>query len=129
MSTAVSPRRLLLVEDSSTMRRMISTLLGDEGYVVETAVDGVDGLAKARAKVPELILTDYEMPEMDGLEATRRIRAMNGMPAQVPIVAMTANAGNDIVERCLDAGMTDYISKPFRSQTIGEHLARLFPAA
>ncbi|MFM1802774.1 MAG: Alkaline phosphatase synthesis transcriptional regulatory protein PhoP, partial [Planctomycetota bacterium] len=65
MSTAVSPRRLLLVEDSSTMRRMISTLLADEGYVVETAVDGVDGLAKAREKSPELILTDYEMPEMD----------------------------------------------------------------
>ena len=74
MSTAVSPRRLLLVEDSSTMRRMISTLLGDEGYVVETAVDGVDGLAKARAKVPELILTDYEMPEMDGPGLCRALK-------------------------------------------------------
>jgi len=69
------------------------------------------------------------MPEMDGLEATRRIRAMSGMPAHVPIVAMTANAGRDVVEQCYAAGMTDYISKPFRSQTIGEHLARLFPAA
>ncbi|HEV3166036.1 MAG TPA: response regulator, partial [Isosphaeraceae bacterium] len=62
----VTGRRLMLVEDSSTMRRMISTYLQDQGYEVSTANDGQQGLAKIREELPELVLTDYEMPELDG---------------------------------------------------------------
>ena len=69
----MASRRLLLVEDSSTMRRMLSSMLADAGYTVETANDGLQGLAKARMDPrPELILTDYEMPEMDGAGCARR---------------------------------------------------------
>ena len=63
----MASRRILLVEDSSTMRRMLSTMLKEEGYEVKTANDGVQGLAQGREEPrPDLILTDYEMPELDG---------------------------------------------------------------
>ena len=83
-------RRLLLVEDSSMMRRMISAMLEEEGYEVALAVDGREGLAKAREFAPELILTDYEMPEMDGpalcqaLKARSRTSADPGAHAHDP---------------------------------------------
>ncbi len=69
-------RRILLVEDSSTMRRMLSTMLKEEGFEVETANDGLQGLAKARLDPrPELILSDYEMPELDGAGLCRAVKS------------------------------------------------------
>ena len=124
MSTAVSPRRLLLVEDSSTMRRMISTLLGDEGYVVETAVDGVDGLAKARAKVPELILTDYEMPEMDGPGLCRALKE-DPILRTTPVIMLTTLGATDNKLAGLTAGADDYIQKPKSPDEIRELFARI----
>lgn len=124
MSTAVSPRRLLLVEDSSTMRRMISTLLGDEGYVVETAVDGVDGLAKARAKVPELILTDYEMPEMDGPALCRALKE-DPILRTTPVIMLTTLGATDNKLAGLTAGADDYIQKPKSPDEIRELFARI----
>jgi len=124
MSTTVSPRRLLLVEDSSTMRRMISTLLGDEGYVVETAVDGVDGLAKARAKVPELILTDYEMPEMDGPALCRALKE-DPILRTTPVIMLTTLGATDNKLAGLTAGADDYIQKPKSPDEIRELFARI----
>ena len=73
--SAMAARRLLLVEDSSTMRRMLAMMLKEEGYDVKTANDGVEGLAKAREEPrPELILTDYEMPEMDGAGLCQEVK-------------------------------------------------------
>ena len=72
----MASRRLLLVEDSSTMRRMLSTMLRENGFEVETANDGLQGLAKARLDPrPELILTDYEMPELDGAGLCQAVKA------------------------------------------------------
>ncbi|RLT14763.1 MAG: response regulator [Planctomycetota bacterium] len=124
MSNAVSPRRLLLVEDSSTMRRMISTLLGDEGYVVETAVDGVDGLAKARAKNPELILTDYEMPEMDGPGLCRALKE-DPILRTTPVIMLTTLGATDNKLAGLTAGADDYIQKPKSPDEIRELFARI----
>src|SRR5436190_1705873 len=76
-------RRLLLVEDSSTMRRMIAAMLGDEGYEVATAVDGREGLAKAAETPPELILTDYEMPELDGPGLCQALKAERNRQLEV----------------------------------------------
>jgi PAS domain S-box-containing protein len=121
--------RVLVAEDSPTNQKYIQIVLERAGHRVDLVANGLEAIEAVRRVPYDVVLMDVQMPEMDGLEATRRIRAMSGMAAQVPIVAMTANAGNDMVEQCLAAGMTDYISKPFRSQTIGEHLARLFPAA
>src|SRR5258707_3408740 len=105
-------RRLLLVEDSSTMRRMISTLLADEGYEVKTAVDGVDGLKKAGEEPrPDLILTDFEMPELDGAGLCQALKADKELRS-IPVMMLTTlgEAQNKIAG--LTAGADDYIEKP-----------------
>ncbi len=105
-------RRLLLVEDSSTMRRMLSTMLKEEGFEVETANDGLQGLAKARLDPrPELILTDYEMPELDGAGFCNAIKADKELRS-IPVLMLTTlgEARNKIAG--LAAGADDYIEKP-----------------
>ena len=118
-------RRLLLVEDSSTMRRMISTLLGDEGYEVKTAVDGADGLKKAGEEPrPELILTDYEMPEMDGAELCRALKADKDLRS-IPVLLLTTLAESKNKIEGLNAGADDYIQKPKSPEDIQELFARI----
>ena len=114
--------RLLLVEDSSMMRKMISAMLEDEGYEVALAVDGREGLAKAREFAPELILTDYEMPVMDGYTAVRRLRELG---FQCPIVALTAHAMSGDRDQCLEAGCDDYATKPIQRETLLGVIQRL----
>src|SRR5271155_5076634 len=84
----MAPRRLLLVEDSSTMRRMLASMLTEEGFEVETANDGLQGLAKARIDPrPELILSDYEMPEREGAGLCRALKAdkaLRSLPVMMP---------------------------------------------
>jgi phosphoserine phosphatase RsbU/P len=108
----MASRRLLLVEDSSTMRRMLSSMLADAGYTVETANDGLQGLAKARIDPrPELILTDYEMPEMDGAalcEALKRDPELRLIPV---VMLTTLGDARDKISG-LKAGADDYIEKP-----------------
>jgi sigma-B regulation protein RsbU (phosphoserine phosphatase) len=121
----MSARRLLLVEDSSTMRRMISTLLTEEGYEVTTAVDGVDGLAKAReGHRPDLILTDFEMPELDGAGLCRALKGDRELRA-VPVLLLTTlgETQNKVVG--LDSGADDYIQKPKNPDDIKELFARI----
>ena len=85
----MASRRILLVEDSSTMRRMLSTMLREEGFEVETANDGLQGLAKARLEPrPELILTDYEMPELDGAGLCRAVKADKELRS-IPVLMLT----------------------------------------
>ncbi len=108
----MASRRLLLVEDSSTMRRMLSTMLREEGYEVETANDGLQGLAKARLEPrPELILTDYEMPELDGAGLCQAVKADKELRS-IPVLMLTTlgEAQNKIAG--LTAGADDYIEKP-----------------
>ncbi|MBO8086109.1 MAG: PAS domain S-box protein [Marichromatium sp.] len=115
---------ILLVEDSEANRLVALAILERAGYRVETAADGHQALAALRARPYALVLMDVSMPGMDGLEATRAIRALPGERARVPIVAMTANAFSEDRERCLAAGMDDYLSKPVVRAELFAALAR-----
>jgi signal transduction histidine kinase/DNA-binding response OmpR family regulator/HPt (histidine-containing phosphotransfer) domain-containing protein len=103
-------RRVLLAEDNPINREVAEELLRSAGLVVETADDGASALDLALARPYDVILMDMQMPLMDGLQATRAIRARKG-PA-VPIIAMTANAFAEDRQACLDAGMNDHVGKP-----------------
>jgi two-component system, sensor histidine kinase and response regulator len=104
--------RVLLVEDNVINQRVAAGFLDQFGLDVEIAADGLDGLEKAITGNYHLILMDCQMPRMDGFEATQRIRAHEDGRRRTPIIALTANALAGDRERCLDAGMDDYLTKP-----------------
>ncbi|MGH8131297.1 MAG: response regulator, partial [Steroidobacteraceae bacterium] len=107
--------KVLLVEDSPVNREVATGMLESLGCTVESASDGNVGVEQALSWTFDLVLMDCQMPLMDGFEATRRIRVAeaSGGRKRLPIVALTANALQGDRERCLESGMTDFISKPF----------------
>jgi sigma-B regulation protein RsbU (phosphoserine phosphatase) len=117
-------RKLLLVEDSSTMRRMISALLVDEGYDVAMAVDGQDGLVKASETKPELIISDYEMPELDGPGFCRALKADTELRS-IPVIMLTTLGATESKIIGLDAGADDYLVKPRAPSDVEELYARI----
>ncbi len=106
--------KILLAEDNSVNRKLAERILIKAGYEVESAEDGLEALKMVEEGDYDLILMDCQMPEMDGYEATQRIRALGGKATMLPIIALTANAMVGDREKCLAAGMDDYISKPLK---------------
>ncbi|MDO8321949.1 MAG: ATP-binding protein [Phenylobacterium sp.] len=111
-----APLRLLVVEDVAVNRELIAALLHPFDVLIETAENGEQAIAKVRDQVFDLVLMDVQMPVMDGLTATRAIRALD-LPRLrgLPIIAMTANVLPDQVQKCLDAGMDDHLGKPIET--------------
>jgi protein-histidine pros-kinase len=112
---AVEPRRtyrVLLADDNPVNRQVALAVLEKGGHAVDIAVDGREAVARALENRYDVILMDVRMPEMDGIEATRRIRAEPGLSG-IPILAVTAHAVQAELDRCLDAGMNDLMAKPF----------------
>jgi CheY-like chemotaxis protein len=118
---AERPARILVAEDNPVNQQVVLCLLESMGYAAELASNGCEALTAFAANDYDLILMDMQMPEMDGLEATRRIRALErGSPdrVSVPIIALTANALSGDRQLCIAAGMTDYLSKPVASTAL-----------
>ncbi|CAH1193726.1 Autoinducer 2 sensor kinase/phosphatase LuxQ [Paenibacillus plantiphilus] len=110
--------RVLIVDDNEVNQRLTQRLLGKLGVAADIADDGSVAVKKSAASSYDLILMDMRMPVMDGLEATKRVLAESKHGKQPIIVAMTANALPTDRERCLDAGMTDFLTKPIQFETV-----------
>jgi len=128
-TAASSPIAVLIVEDNPVNQKVTTLQLRNLGYAADLAVNGREAIEALRRKPYALILMDAQMPELDGISATRLIRAAQaagepGFPPGLRIVAMTANAMPGDRERCLEAGMDDYLAKPVRPDALREMLAR-----
>ena len=128
---SASPRsrdfHLLLVEDNPVNQIVARGLLENLGYRVDVADNGLQALDAFDRGPYDLILMDCQMPELDGYEATRRIRAQEPAGQRIPVVALTAHAMKGDREKCLAAGMDDYLSKPVREAALRTTLARWLP--
>ena len=122
---------MLLAEDVKINQMVATRLLQQLGCSVEVANNGIEAVEAWRRKKYDVILMDFQMPEMDGSQATQLIRTLelkeNRSP--VPIIALTANSMEGDRERCLDAGMTDFVSKPINKVALGAALKRAMSMA
>ncbi|PWE30557.1 response regulator [Maritimibacter sp. 55A14] len=116
--------RILAIDDSRTMRSMLQSALADAGFDVDLAEDGVDGLEKFESTDPDLIITDINMPRLDGfgfIEGVRRGRHVSA----VPILVLTTETGAQLKQRARDAGATGWIVKPFDEDKLISIIQRL----
>jgi signal transduction histidine kinase len=126
-------QRVLVAEDNPVNQKVTLLQLRNLGYSADVVNNGREAVEAVQRKAYALVLMDAQMPEMDGIAATRRIRAGQaagepGFPAELRIIAMTANAMNGDREMCLNAGMDDYLPKPVKPEALREVLVRYLPA-
>ncbi|MEG3112180.1 MULTISPECIES: chemotaxis response regulator CheY [Pantoea] len=118
--------RFLVVDDFNTMRRIVRNLLKELGFNnVEEAEDGVDALAKLRAGGFDFVISDWNMPNMDGLQLLQTIRADAAM-SSLPVLMVTAEAKKENIIAAAQAGASGYVVKPFTAATLEEKLGKIF---
>jgi CheY-like chemotaxis protein len=121
--SAPTGQTLLLVEDNEDNRIIYTTVLRHVGYQVVEAVDGAQAIALARSVVPDLILMDISIPEVDGWEATRILRR-DPITKDIPIIALTAHAMTDDREKATALGFTSYLAKPVEPRAVVAEVRR-----
>ena len=124
LAQAERPVQILLAEDNPTNQLVFCKLMQDCNVYIVIAENGRCALELAQHRAFDIVFMDMRMPEMDGLQATRAIRALGGEWEKIPIVALTANAFADDVRACREAGMDDFVAKPIRKATLLETLAK-----
>jgi CheY-like chemotaxis protein len=116
-------KKILVIEDNETNLYLIRFILEQKGYTVVAATTGLDGIARAVDEKPDLIIMDIQLPDIDGLEATKRIRASEA-DGEIPIVALTSYAMDGDEEKALTAGCTGYLTKPIDPDTLADSIAK-----
>jgi two-component system cell cycle response regulator DivK len=119
-------KRILVIEDTEDNRQIVRDLLVSVGYEIIEATDGAEGVAMAQAQHPDLILMDIQLPQMDGYEATRRIRAIPEL-ARVPIIAVTSYALSGDEAKTRAAGCDGYVAKPFSPRQLLAKIREFLP--
>lgn len=117
---------ILLVEDNEMNRDMLSRRLIRKGFEVTIAIDGQEGVEKARSTLPDLILMDMSLPILDGWEATRILKA-DEATHHIPIIAQTAHAMSGDREKCFEAGCDDYTTKPVQFRQLLQQIKAFIP--
>ncbi len=118
---------ILLADDEEDIKIVVRMFLESSGYEVVTAYDGLDAVEKIRDCKPDLILMDIMMPVMDGIEVTRQIKERDETK-DIPVVMLTAAAQSTMVERAMQAGAADYLSKPFEPEHMLEIIKKHLPS-
>lgn len=121
---ATRPLRVLLAEDNKINAVLATTIIKRAGHHVDLANNGQEAIDRVKTHSYDVILMDMHMPEVDGIEAAKKIRNLDGDKAQTPIVALTANAMASDRQKCIGAGMDDFISKPFEPSDLTDMLAK-----
>jgi two-component system, chemotaxis family, chemotaxis protein CheY len=120
-------KTILAIDDSPSVRMMVQMTLTGAGYTVVLAVDGQDGLEKALSQRPDAVLTDQNMPRLDGLGFIRKFR-QSSVSAGVPVVFISTESSQDIVQQARDAGATGWIVKPFDQAKLLSVVSKLVKA-
>jgi signal transduction histidine kinase/CheY-like chemotaxis protein len=127
-TTPAQPARILVVDDVQLNQMIVENLLTAAGHAVTLADNGAEAVAAVQAHGYDLIFMDMEMPELDGVSATRVIRQLSGPERDIPIIALSANAMPDEIERCRAAGMNDHVTKPIDCAVLLAAVAKWAPA-
>jgi DNA-binding response OmpR family regulator len=122
-SEETSAKRILAIDDGVEITQLITMLLTANGYTVDIALDGREGLLQAMKNPPDLILLDYMMPEKDGLVVLHEMRMTPGCE-KIPVIMLTAAASSDVVRQALKLNVCDYLVKPFSLNLLLERIAK-----
>jgi CheY-like chemotaxis protein len=117
-SAGEAQRRVLVAEDNVVNQEIVSQILKNAGFAVDVVANGLEAVAAVRQFSYDVVLMDIHMPEMDGMEATQKIRQLPGPVSQVPIIALTADAMDEDRKKMLKAGMNDHAAKPIKPREL-----------